>query len=505
MEISKAHSYMLGLLFFMHVNVIIAQSNTKTIKIGSDYSIKNNMEWQNVIDVDKNSMITMSHSKTGKFFYINKPHFGLQKFNNELELVKSQEIDLKKNGVDITFKGILKTNTKLQLLSAQYNKQDKSKSLVIQELNKETVALNAIEKKLVTIEKRDGIDPNKSALLCDLNNDSTKILVTSIRRTKKMEEEYDFYMYDEKLNLVWDASAVFKNFDMGDGIYDLKVDNEGNIYALVVNYEDVLEKYTLYCIYDEATKIKEVKIDSKDYNFGFSMKLFLTDKQDVICTGVYSKDKAWTGNYFLKIEHEDRKVKVNKFTTFHENQVINSSKVNTKWGGYDFKDLIVSGDGSAYYLLESIYVGQSWTFYNTVTIIKANAEGEVDWITAIPKRQEVTGKNVMYASFDAVIYENQLYMFYSDTPENHQQKDALSAPAFLDKMEDVTFSDPSAFLSLKISPKGKISKKVLTFSERLGAKVPLVQYNLSYPGKYYYVTARSAGKKRMMKIDLNKL
>ena len=102
---------------------------------------------------------------------------------------------------------------------------------------------------------------------------------------------------------------------------------------------------------------------------------------------------------------------------------------------YDLRNLIYFEDGSAILCAEQYavnivssyvmgpngtgtYVLNTYYEYDDIIAVKIKPDGDIDWVTKIPKRQYTMNDEGFFSSYFMEIYKSKIYFLYNDHPDN---------------------------------------------------------------------------------------
>jgi hypothetical protein len=182
------------------------------------------------------------------------------------------------------------------------------------------------------------------------------------------------------------------------------------------------------------------------------MKLVLTDKNQLICAGLYSNDlKAPVeGSFYNRINLTSGDVEISKSDKFSmklitENLTEKATNRTQKRAGkgkdvglsaYSIDDLYFKSDGTVALVAEQHYVtsstmttsdGRTYTVfsfsYNDILVINFEQEtGEILWSSKIDKKQRTSNDFGLHSSYALSVVNNRMFFVFNDNLKNFGPK-----------------------------------------------------------------------------------
>ncbi len=393
----------------------------------------------------------------------------IEKFDKNMKLVKSQDIELKFKGKDLDFEDMVIINNNLFLLSSFHNKAKKKNYLFAQMINMRTLTASKTLKKIGEIETR-GI--NREGIFgINISRDSSKILIYNELPYKKGKpERFSLKIYTNGFEEVWNKNINLPYNDDRFSVEEYRVDNNGNVYLLGVIYQDRNRKrrqgrptyqYTILAYTAAGSDKEEYKINFTD-KFITDLTFRVGDDGDLICSGFYSDKGTYSikGTYFFRLnpntkEIYNRNLKEFEFeflTEFMSNRKKSKAKKAERNGNtkrqaelysYSLDDLVLRSDGGALLIAEQYFVERRdnrynsygnlgytnavndvdyYYNYNDIIVVNIQPDGEIEWTARIPKRQETINDGGYYSSYAMSIVRDKIYFVFNDNGKNFQSK-----------------------------------------------------------------------------------
>lgn len=210
-----------------------------------------------------------------------------------------------------------------------------------------------------------------------------------------------------------------------------------------------------------------------------SLKCNLTDKNEVVFTGLYSQNDmyAMAGVYSTKISLESGEVlyeKYNKLSVdFFAKLMVDGKKKEKAKKKFNegkrenpyfiLKNTIELDDGELLVIAEQMWsftYNYVTTFYNhDIAAIKLNNEGDVVWSNKIGKKNDKTNVSI-YNSYFPVLNENKILFFYNGNEKNLNHKTGPLANSF--------GSFTSAFICTTLNlESGSYKRSIISTKEKL--------------------------------------
>jgi hypothetical protein len=296
--------------------------------------------------------------------------------------------------------------------------------------------------------------------------DKKNILIQYRKRPKVRRDDESFdiiglFTYDANLNKTFGNELTMPYTESRMDNLDYQLDNKGNLYILskIFNTDknsgfafikriDAEPNYhiELFTIKAGSDKIDISKIENDD-KFINKLWLFDTDKDFLVCGGLYSNGKGnfndcdgimlfkikADGTIYDKVFHEIPLEVLNQYEserTQKRNEKKEKKDDNAQFSNLKLKDLFINKDGSIVLIGEQYFTvtttnynpqgGNTSTtsyYYCDILASKINADGTLAWMKKIPKYQRGSrGKGGM--SYKYINANNNHYLVFLDNVKN---------------------------------------------------------------------------------------
>ncbi len=467
---------MLNLLL---VNAIYAQSDSEfsgEMTWGQEYKEPSNSYLSEILGNDGSGFYALRRQLKGGIMTGGSPQkIYIEKYDQDMKLKKSKEIDLRYKKKKRDFEKVLYLNNQFYLLTSFNNKAHKANYLFVQSIKKKTLTLNKKINKIAESPARDEYREGKFNF--HVSKDSSNVLVYSqLPNQKKASERFSIQIFDNNFEKKWEKDIQLPYPDNRFSITDYRVDNNGNVYLLGILYENqsgFLRRNTNYQYVILAyTQNGEA---SEEYNVNLKDK-FITDLTfrvgkdgKLICSGFYSEKNSFSikGTYFFQIDPKNSQVYNSNYkefdfefvTEYYSDRRKRKAKKAEEEGDtrrsaelyqYSLNDLILRSDGGAVLVAEQYYVERRednrftnggfynpygfrnnqfrenieyYYNYNDIIIVNIRPNGEIEWASRIPKRQETRNDGGYYSSYAMAIVRDKICFVYNDNGRNFGAKD----------------------------------------------------------------------------------
>jgi len=376
--------------------------------------------------------------------------------DKDLKLKRSQELDLKYEGKERDFERVILLNGQLYFFTSFANQAKKKNYLFYQTLNERLVP----SKKLVKISEVDAINKErKGAFNIETSRDSSKVLIyAQLPYQRKEPERFSLQVFNDSLDLLWQREIVLPYADNLFSVEEYRVDNQGNVYLLGARYKDGAGlrrrgtpdyEYVILAYTREGSDVKTYEVDNSNF-FLTDMTFRVADNGHLVCSGFYSNKGTYSikGACFFRIDPLEQKINEQNFKPFDfdfltehlsegakERARRASESGNTRRDPelYQVKldELILRSDGGAVLVAEQFYVQEySYRFwdgtlryeyyynYYDIIVVNIRPNGEIEWATRIPKRQETLNDDGYFSSYAMTVVRDRFYFIYNDNARN---------------------------------------------------------------------------------------
>jgi len=402
-------------------------------------------------------------------------HVVLERYDKEMKLIKAELIDLKFKGKRRVYEDMILLGGQLYFLTSFNNQIKKKNYLFAQAIDNRRLTL---DNALINIGEIDSKNKERTGVFgLHVSRDSSKILIyNELPYKKNSPEEFALRVYDENLNELWTKNIVLPYSDAQFGVEEYRIDNNGNVYLLGALYESGTRevrrgkpnfKYIILTYTNDGEKMEEYKI-SLSNKFITDLTFRVADNGDLVCSGFFSDIGTYSvkGTYFFRLNPETRQITNQNQKEFDfdfltesmtDRQREKAKKAKQKGNKkkqaelfqYALDHLILRSDGGAVLIAEQYYAerisvnenplyapGAFTTFsrnryygnqydrfyynynYNDIIIVNIKPNGEIEWATRIPKRQESTDDAGYFSSYAMSIIRDKFFFVYNENPKN---------------------------------------------------------------------------------------
>ena len=349
---------------------------------GQELKEPNNSYLSEVLGSDANGFYTLRlKQKGGLLSGANPQKIYIERYDNDMNIKKSSQIDLRYKKKERDLEKVLYLNDQFYMLTSFNNVAHKANYLFVQSIRKKNLSLNKSFKKIAETPSRDEYREGKFNF--HVSKDSSKVLIYSqLPNQKKAAEQFSLQVFNNEFGEIWKKNIVLPYPDNRFAVTDYRVDNNGNVYLLGILYENqsgFLKRNTDYqyiiLAYTEGGEKAE------EYNVSLTGK-FITDltfrvgnKGKLVCSGFYSEKGTYSakGTYFFQIDPKTRKVSNKNYKEFELDFVTeyysdrkkkraekadanDDRRRSAELYRYSLNDLILRSDGGAVLVAEQYYV-----------------------------------------------------------------------------------------------------------------------------------------------------
>lgn len=466
---------------FTIVNVLLL-----TVSISAQKNYSDKLYWGDELKEPANSYLAeILGSDASGFYALRKKTKGgmlstdkpqkiyIEKYNEDMKLRKAQEIDLRYKKKKRDFEKMLFLNGQFYLMTSFNNKAHKANYLFVQSIRKKTLTLNKKITKIAETPARDEYREGKFNF--HISKDSSKVLVYSqLPNQRKSNEVFSISVFDNEFERLWEKRIQLPYPDNKFLVKDYRVDNKGNVYILGLLYDgqsglfkrNSSYQYVILAYTDEGEEEEEYNIGLKD-KFITDLTFRVDKKGKLICSGFYSDKGTYSmkGTYFFKLDPKTREISNENFkefdfdfvTEYYSDRKKKRAERNEKSGNdrrsvelfqYSLNDLILRSDGGAVLVAEQYYVERDdnnnnnfgypssvYRYnnglnnrvdyhynYNDIIVVNIKPNGEIQWASRIPKRQETTNDGGYYSSYAMAIVRDKICFVYNENGKNFGAK-----------------------------------------------------------------------------------
>jgi len=498
------------LLFVLLAFVNLAFTANAQQKIQWGDPIKNNTKsiLEKIITQDANGFYALK-IRQGRNNVADGPQkVYIERYDLDMNLKKAKEINLKWKKKKRQFEDIISVGGELYLFTSYNNLAKRKNFLFAQKMNKQTFKVENELNYVAEIDTRGQF--KEGSFNFHISRDSSKVLVLNQLPYKKNQpEQFALHVYNNDFTLSWEKDIVLPYNDNQFEIEDYQIDNNGNVYLLGVLYGDKIKarkrglpnyQYILLSYRNMGTEKHKYPIKIRE-KFITDLTFRPSNNGELVFCGFYSEHGTYSikGTYFFRLDPDTKEMSNQSLKEldfdFRTEYVSNRRKDrmdndDKKAELYQFSldDLILRNDGGALliaeqYFVEEIrdydpYYGGVGTFnrfgndpyrisyiynYNDIIVVNVGPEGDIEWASRIPKRQETENDGGYYSSYSMSIVRDKINFIYNENGRN------FDADINDRRRGRYNFNGRNSVLALsQISPDGRVSTTPLGLNRQAG-------------------------------------
>jgi hypothetical protein len=448
----------LVVFFLTGVSFLGFSQKTFDVKWGKEFSAPRNSTVADIVGYDASGFYVVKRDiRTGWF---QQSNLSLDKFDTEMNPVKSIELELTEQGRKTFIEYIAHLNGQLLLFTSFPDQRSKRNQLFLQTISKETLLpIQKEKKKIAEIDFHGKSKRNSGSFNFLLSPDSSKILISyDMPYTFGEPEKFGFIVMDNQTNVLWTKEVTLPYRDELFDIQFGKVDNFGNAYLLGKQYKEVRKEkrrgsanfqYKILAYTEQGEVKKEYSVSLPD-KFLTDMQIGIRPNKDIVCAGFYSDNGTFSikGTYFLSVDAVSGEIKTKSFKDFGIDFITQNMTEraadraqrrqdrgqDVELYEYDLDKLILRSDGGALLIGEQYFVrtvtqttysgNRSTTYtnthyyYNDIIVVNLAPSGNIDWAVKVPKRQHTINDGGFYSSYAMALNKDKIYFVYNDNPDN---------------------------------------------------------------------------------------
>ncbi len=453
-------------------------SNSLTAQTSTAKDIAN-ISWGNPLKEPAGSFLTKIIGSSSEGFYAlrrNDPEaflsngthkIILEYYDERMQLKKSRESALKFKNKKLEFENVFMLNGQLYLFSSFNNEAKKKNYLFVQEISSKSLTPRNKLRMISEIETRNKV--KEGAFSFEFSGDSSKVLIYSqLPYKKKQPERFALRVYDPNFELEWEKDITLPFNDEFFEVADYQVDNQGNVYLLGIIYEGngrrgikdgaVTYKYSILVYRADGSPMEEYKIDLDD-KLITDMTFRVAKNGHLVCAGFYSLKNTYSakGTCFLRLNPQTQEVYNVSFKPFDfdfltaydsdrkrrkykDAEERNDNRRAPELFRYSLDELILRSDGGVLlvaeqYFVEEInrtdpyafgyynYYNRSYRqdyiyYYNDIIVVNIQPDGEVEWVSRIPKQQISQNDGGYFSSYAMSIVRDKIFFVFNDDYRN---------------------------------------------------------------------------------------
>ncbi|MFK7807463.1 MAG: hypothetical protein AB8F74_06615 [Saprospiraceae bacterium] len=502
------HKYILPLLAFLMIT--FAANAQQKIQWGDP--IKNNTKsiLEKIITQDATGFYALK-TRQGKNKISDGPQkVYIERYDLNMNLKKAKEINLKWKKNKRQFEDIQMIGGELYLFTSYNNLAKRKNFLFAQRMNKQTFD---VENKLNYIAEIDTRGEFKEGTFnFHISKDSSKVLILNQLPYKKNQpEQFALHVYNNDLTLSWEDNIILPYNDNQFEIEDYQIDNDGNVYLLGVLYGDKIKarkrglpnyQYVLLSYRNMGTEKEKYPIKIRE-KFITDLTFRPSNTGELVFCGFYSEHGTYSikGTYFFRLNPQTQQISNQslkeldfdfrtEYVSNRKRDRMDNDDKKAELYQFSLDDLILRNDGGALLVAEQYFVEEireydqfgvgagvgrfdrfgnnnfriSYIYnYNDIIVVNIGPDGDIEWASRIPKRQETENDGGWYSSYSMSIVRDKINFIYNDNGRN-----------FSGEIEDrrrgrYNFNGRNSVIALsQVSPDGTVSTTPLGQNRQAG-------------------------------------
>lgn len=365
----------------------------------------------------------------------------MEAYNLKNELLHKQTLSTKRENEWFAIEGTFVWGTTLVVLASLYHPGPKKNHLLLYQYSLPNLEL--VHSKILL----ESFAPTETRIpfLHQLSPDKSQLVISAWSfRGEKENGKIDLAIYDQKFNKIGQRTKILPFENRRIFQEEVLIDNQGNCYYIGTNYEGNLHSWLnpiamrkfILAFYepekvDSLYQFPKSKINYEQTQFTINSKQELVgltlskignrvNFEGTVLTSIKPSTKIFS-THAQKIEKEQFK------TAFTKN---NPNLVTPKYAfsdTYSLKQIFAYEE--AYYLVGERYELKGNYFdpiegvtekyeLQDIFVIKLNKDGVFQWMSRIPKKQELGDQLSPFFSFKALARKNHLLFLFNDTYDN---------------------------------------------------------------------------------------
>jgi hypothetical protein len=436
--------------------------------------------------------------------------FYLEKIDHDLNLVKSEEIDLGKGSGKKYLEFVVQLDGEIYMFTSQYDQPSKQKVLYNESIDRSTLKPKGDRVKAAAYSYRSRSEDGFYDY--HVSRDSSKLLIyyNNPFQGSKTGEKFGISVLDNQMNKLWSKQLELPFKDRLYEVERYKVDNDGRAYLLGIVYRGQVRakrqgrpNYEYHLLaYDQGDEYQEYLLNLKD-KFITDMQFEITRTGQIICAGFYS-DMGTTsvrGTFYLVIDSKTKEVKKEYYEEFDPSFLDDFMSERRAGKGrelsrYNLNQLEIRRDGGVVLIAEQFYVKQLQDYnrynsfgspyyyyypryfaygrypyryydpfydndqevqynYNDIMVINIRPDGSIQWAKRIPKRQRSKNDGGRHSSYSMSVAKGKMFFVFNDNPKNlHKQSNDL-------RIHNFTKGKESVVVLVTVNGSGEVTKEPL--------------------------------------------
>lgn len=407
------------LLSFFVFASILGQENLIDISILKSDVIKEKKESEiQSIKKDSNGNIYVFR------YYDDKKKFLIDKYTSKLKKIESYELDTKMG--NIICGGFIEGN---KIGFIEYRKNIKKHIVISYDAYLHTSNLESLmfeSKKVfeITPDNYPSFFESLSFMNFEGNltfSRSREFLVFNINSKDKNKGNNKIIVFDKNFNKVWEKEFKLLKRDRKPLFQNLKISDNGDVFVLLkVIFKKTKNKETENYYYEVLKITKDNKITKKlnQQEHFVSLKLELSNENDIACLGFYSDKKENRIKGFCSFILNSKNLN-SKNEVFTPLQFFKYRNKDRELKDIIFKKIFHTGDGNIMIHAEEFYINEFYTTnkqfvseanFDDIITLKVNKNGELIWAKNINKEQTSFNFDFSQVSYGAINIKGGQYL-----------------------------------------------------------------------------------------------
>ncbi len=404
-----------------------------------------------------------------------------EKYGPGFDLKLKKEIDLELNGRPSKFIESMVWGGQILFFTQQSNSKYDHSILYVQAIDPNTLQFKGVPKAImdVTLNMRGkpatfsfDFSPNRQLIMFQ----------ATIPNINKERESLHAAVFTSSLEKLWDSKMELPVSGRHYELTSSTVDDGGDIYISGRLYEkpptvsffrgvNIDFEYVVYSFKSGGKEMQEFHLGLPD-RFITDFRLGTGPAGNMVGLGFWSDKGTWNikGCILFSLDVETKAIKVKSVTNFEQNflQLFMTERQAAKGKGllnYEIRDIYVKDDHEVLMVAEQYFVYTETRYngnnvytvyhylYNDIIVANFSADGEVEWVTKVPKFQHTTNDGGYFSSFGFAVFEGKTFLVFNDNPKNLNITEA-------DRLENYNGKENLAVM-VTIDEYGKWTKSVL--------------------------------------------
>ena len=455
---------------------------------------------EDIVGMDKEGYY-MIRAETRRFY--------MEKFDHDLKLIKSEEIDLGRGAERRYLEFAEQLDGEIYLFTSNYHQPTKQKLLFVEKIDRTT--LKPIGEAITTASYGYRSKSEDGYYDYHVSRDSSKMLIyyNNPFQGSNTGEKFGVSVLDNQMNQLWSKQLQLPFKDRLYEVERYKVDNRGKVYLLGIVYRGQVRakkrgrpNYEYHLLaYDQGDQYEEYLLNLQD-KFITDMQFEISRTGEIICAGFYSElgTTSVKGTFYLAIDPNTKEVKKEYYQEFDPKFLDDfmserRAEKGKELSRYHLNQLEIRRDGGVVLIAEQFYVKEfqdyrsfdpygspyyysprfysMWRYpyryynpfydddreiqynYNDIVVINMRPNGTIQWARKIPKRQRSKNDGGRYSSYSMSVAKGKMFFIFNDNPKNlHKQSHDL-------KIHNFSKGKESVVVLVSVNGQGEVKKEPL--------------------------------------------